>query len=113
MALPGDLSTVTVTGTILDPAGVPLRGGATITFTPSADVTDATGRVVIPATPRTFYLSAQGTFSTLPLAATDNADLSPAWTYLIEADLAGAPGFTFTAALPSSPSTVDLSALLA
>ena len=110
MALPGDLTTVVVTGRFLDPAGVPLTG--TVTFTPSAEVTDATGRVVIPATPRSFPLSAQGTFTSDPLAATDNADLLPGWTYLVEAELTTAPGFSFSCALPSSPSTVDLSALI-
>ena len=111
MALPGDLTTVVVTGRFLDPAGVPLTG--TVTFTPSAEVTDATGRVVIPAVTRSYPLSAQGTFTSGPLASTDNADLLPeSWSYAVSVSLAKAPEFSFSAAIPHAPSPVDLSALI-
>jgi hypothetical protein len=112
MTLPGDLTTVTVTGRFLDPAGAPLTG--VITFTPSAEVTDATGMVVIPAVTRACPLSAQGTFTSPPLASTDNADLSPeSWEYLVVVSLRGAPEFSFSCAIPHTPSPVDLSALIA
>ena len=109
MTLPGDLNTVTVTGEFLDAAGTPQAG--TVTFTPSAEVTDATGMVVIPPVPRTYVLL-KGLLSAGPLAATDNADLSPAWTYEICVSLADAPEFSFSCAIPHTPSPVDLSALL-
>jgi len=112
MTLPGDLTTVVVTGRFLDPAGVPLTG--TVTFTPSAEVTDATGRVVIPAVTRSYPLSAQGTFTTSPLASTDSADLFPeSWQYVITVSLAKAPEFSFSCPVPHTPSPVDLSALVA
>lgn len=111
MPLPVDLATVVVTGKMLDPAGGPLVG--TVTFTPSAEVTDAFGRVVIPAAPQPYPLSADGTFSAGPLAATDNADLVPeTWTYTVAAEFTGAPGFTFSCAIPHTPSPVDISALM-
>lgn len=111
MPLPGDLATVVVTGTLLDPAGGALTG--VVTFTPSAEVTDATGRVVIPATPQPYPLSADGTFTAGPLAATDNADLVPeTWTYGVTVALTGAPEFSFSCAIPHTPSPVDISALI-
>ena len=109
MPLPGDLNAVVVTGNFQDPAGFPQSG--TVTFTPSAEVTDATGMVVIPPVPRIYHLLS-GAFTSDPLAATDNADLSPAWTYEVTVCLTGAPGFSFSCALPHTTSPVDLSALL-
>lgn len=111
MGLPGDLTTCIVTGKLLDPAGGPLTG--VVTFVPSAEVTDATGRVVIPAVEQPYPLSADGTFRTAPLAATDNADLSPeSWQYVVTISLTGAPEFTVTCAVPQAVSPVDLSALI-
>lgn len=111
MPLPVDLATVVVTGKMLDPAGGPLVG--TVTFTPSAEVTDAFGRVVIPAVAQPYPISADGTFQTAPLAATDNADLAPeSWSYVITIALTGAPEFTLTCAVPQAVSPVDLSSLI-
>lgn len=111
MPLPADLHVVTVTGRMLDPAGSPLTG--VITFLPSAEVTDATGRVVIPAVEQPYPLSADGSFRTAPLAATDNTDLVPeTWQYVVTVALTGAPEFSFTCAIPQAVSPVDLSALI-
>jgi len=110
MPLPGDLSTVTVTGTFRDAAGAPQLGS--VTFAPSANLTDATGEVVVWATPRPYPLAA-GILAAGPLAATDNADLSPSgWTYAVTVAVQGAMPDTFWAPLPSSPSTVDFTALV-
>ena len=112
MTLPGDLTATVVTGKFLDPAGDALTGR--VTFTPSAEVTDATGMVVIPAVTRSYPLSAQGAFTSDPLASTDNADLAPeSWEYVVTVSLAKAPEFSFSVAIPHSPSPVDLSALIA
>lgn len=110
MALPGDLSTVTVTGTFLAAGGAPLLGS--VTLTPSANLTDVTGEVVVWAVPECFRLSS-GILTAGPVAATDNAGLSPAgFTYAITVDIQGTPLYTFSTFLPSSPSTVDFTALV-
>lgn len=111
MTLPGDLATVQVTGRFLDPAGSPLTGE--VAFTPTAEVTDATGRVVIPDTGVVFPLSAQGTFISSPLVATDSPDLQPeAWSYVVTVTFLAAPGFSLACLLPQAVSPVDLSALI-
>lgn len=110
MPLPGDLSTVTVTGRFLDATGLPLRGK--ITFTPSAVLTDATGQVIV-SEGRTCDLNA-GSFTSPPLAATDNADLSPqGWTYAVVIALENTAPLAYSLAIPHEPSPVDISALIA
>jgi hypothetical protein len=110
LPLPGDLSTVTVTGTFKDAGGAPQLGS--VTFTPSANLTDATGEVVVWATPRAYPLSG-GTLTAGPLAATDNSGLSPSgWTYAVTVAVQGTMPYTFWARLPSSPSTVNFTALV-
>jgi len=109
MGLPGDLTTVLITGTFKDAGGVPLLGS--VTFTPSAMLTDATGLTVVWDVPKCFPLT-YGTLTTGPLAATDNADISPSgWTYTVTVAIQGAPLVTFSCLLPSSPPEVDFSAL--
>lgn len=109
MALPGDLATVVVTGTFLDPSGVPLAGN--ITFAPSAVVSDSTGRVVVDG-PR-FYWLARGSFQSEPLVATDN-DLSPAgWQYVLTVAVEDTQPAVYEVAIPHSPSPVGISALIA
>jgi hypothetical protein len=110
MALPGDLSTVTVTGTFLDATGRPLRGF--VTFAPSAVLTDATGEVIVDGC-RTYRLE-DGSFRSDPLAATDSAHLSPAgWLYVITIALQDSGALTYTRAISQAFSTVDISALIA
>jgi hypothetical protein len=107
--LPGDLSTVVVTGTFLDPSGVPLAGN--IAFAPSAVVSDAAGRVVVDG-PRFYWLTG-GSFQSEPLVATDN-DLSPAgWLYVLTVAVEDTQPAVYEVAIPQSPSPVDISALIA
>jgi hypothetical protein len=107
--LPGDLSTVTVTGRFLDATGAALRGS--VTFTPSAVVTDSTGHVVVDG-PRTYWLSG-GSFESNPLVATDN-ELSPAgWQYDTMIALEDSQPQAYSLAIPHTPSPVDISALIA
>jgi hypothetical protein len=109
MPLPGDLSTVLVTGQFVDAAGAPLRGS--VTFAPSAVVTDPAGHVVVDG-PRTYWLSG-GSVMTAPLVATDN-DLSPAgWVYVLLIALENTQPAAYETAIPHEPSPVDISALIA
>jgi hypothetical protein len=142
VSLPGDLSTVTVTGSFLDASGTALTGS--VTFTPVAVlaagvapvpvmVTDSTGHVVIAAVgvtrlvgpippsvgraPQTPPLSYPPAWPAQPLSvvlvATDNADLSPQnWAYQVSVVIGDAPVESFTTLLPHSPSTIDFSDLV-
>ena len=74
MALPPGLSTCVVTGTFLDATGKPL--GGKVTFKSSAVLSDATGKTVL--LDSIVCHLASGSFTSDPLAATDNAGLSPA-----------------------------------
>jgi hypothetical protein len=111
--LPTDLATVVVTGTFTDCQGRPLAGK--VAFTPSSELQDPTGRVIIPAAPKSYRLYS-GSF-TADLAATDNADLVPvgaaSWAYQVLVDIGGVPPWSFSTLLPHAPSSVDLSALIA
>ena len=109
MPLPGDLAVVTVTGSFMDAAGLALRGS--VTFTPSAVVTDPTGLVVVDG-PRTYWL-AGGSFTSAPLVATDN-DTSPAgWVYEVLIAIENAQPQAYSLPVPHEPSPVDISALIA
>lgn len=110
MTLPGDLTTTQVTGTYLDSAGVPQTGR--ITFTPSAVLTDPTGSVVIPMVSRVYQISAQGTFETDPLVATDAATISPqGWQYRVRLSITGLDPQAWTILLPASGVAVDISGI--
>ncbi len=112
MALPGNVNTITVTGTFLTPSGSPATG--TVTFTPSAATfTDSAGEVILTA-PVTAGLNGSGVISQV-LACTDNSNLSGTpFTYTVTVALDGLPGSAYPGkSLPHSlGSTVDLSALL-
>jgi hypothetical protein len=109
MPLPPDLSTVTVSGTFLDATGRALNGS--VTFSPSAVVTDSTGHVVVDG-PRAYWLSG-GSFTSDPLVATDN-DLSPAgWLYEVMIAIEDIQPQAWSLAIPHEPSPVDISALIA
>ncbi len=119
MALPGNLTTITVTGTFLAADGSPCAG--MVTFTPSTVLTDATGPAIFPLIPVRVTLDSSGTLSVI-LPVTSDTDLSPGgWSYKIEelitaSQPAPQPPVTVTrsyaVALPSSlGSTVDLAAL--
>jgi hypothetical protein len=110
VSLPGDLSVTVLTGKFLDCAGAPLNGS--LTLTPSTDVTDATGAVVIPMAERVYQISAQGTITTDGLVATDNANLSPqGWVYQVTLQIAGLAPKAWSILLPYSSSPVDISGI--
>jgi hypothetical protein len=110
MPLPGDLTTITVTGTFLSVRGAVATGA--VTFTPSVvPLVDSVGHVIVDG-PTTATLNGSGQISAV-LACTDNANL-PAFTYTVSIAVNGAT----TAAYPGKAiphtlgSTVDLTALL-
>lgn len=110
MALPVDVTTITVTGTYTDGQGNPQSGS--VMFTPSSELADTTGKVVIAQTPVVAPVGSLGTFS-CELACTDNASLFPAgWAWNVQVSIPGAVQ-NFNAYLPGSVygSTVDMSVL--
>jgi hypothetical protein len=114
VSLPGDLTTITVTGTYIDGSGNQLAGY--VTFTPTADLVDSTGHTVLRATPLTATLS--GGSISIVLPCTDNATLSPdTWAYTIAETISDGlnnlPIRTYTVQLPHTlGASVDLSTLV-
>lgn len=108
MALPEDLTTITVTGTYLNALGTALSGS--VSFTPTAAVMDAAGEAVISELPVTATLTA-GSFS-IVLPCTDNTGLVPlGWLYTAVIAVPGAQQ-SFPCYLPSAfGPTVDITAL--
>lgn len=104
MALPVNLTIVTVTGTYLDIAGNPIAGQ--VKFTPRAVLKNVTSNVVLINSTVTVTLDANGAFSQ-QLVATDDADAAPLnYTYFVEEAFVG--GRSYDILLPSSPSTIDV-----
>ena len=104
MAIPGNLSLVTVTGTYIDISGVPIAGQ--VKFTPRAVLRNVTSNVVLVNSTIVVTLDAYGSFSQ-QLVATDDADASPIdFTYSVEEAFVG--GRTFDILLPAATATVDL-----
>lgn len=104
MALPVNLSTVTVTGRYIDVLGNPISGQ--VKFTPRAALTDTVANTIIINSTITVTLDASGEFS-VTLVATDDTDALPVdFTYRVEEAFIG--GRTYDITLPASPSTVDL-----
>jgi len=110
--LPGDINTITVTGTYVDATDVASTG--TVTFTPSADLTDSTGAVIIRAIPIPVSLSGTGTIS-VTLPCTDNVTITPAgWYWIVTETVTGRssiiPNRTYNVFLPHTlGSTIDIS----
>ena len=110
MTLPGDLTVTVLTGTFLDFTGAPLRGS--LSLTPSAELVDVTGAVVVPMTERVYQLSGQGTIVTDPLVSTDNSTVEPqGWTYRLCLAINGLAPQVWNILLPYSAEPVDISAL--
>lgn len=108
MPLPGNLTTVTVTGKYLDASGAPVRGS--VTFTLDTPLLNAGASTVIIETDYTVALDAQGAFS-VALPATNDPDVDPnGWTWTLTPNFDGADPLTF--ALPTNLGpTVDITVL--
>lgn len=123
MPLPGNVSTVTVTGQFLTYTGAPCTG--TVTFRPSGDpwlknasadatlvpgdivcTLDADGKLVGPA-------GAVGVDDVgVLLPATDDPDLAPTgFVYDVTVALSGQPAQEYSVSLPAASDTVDLADL--
>lgn len=106
MALPNNLTTITVTGTYLDIAGNPIAGQ--VKFTPRAVLQNVTSNVILINSTITVTLDANGAFSQA-LVATNDPDAAPAnFTYEIEEAFIG--GRTYDILLPTNTpnGTLDL-----
>lgn len=98
MALPNNLTTITVTGTYLDIAGNPIAGQ--VQFTPRAVLKNVTSNIILINSTITVTLDANGAFSQA-LVATDDVDAAPLdFTYQVEEAFLG--GRTFDILLPSA-----------
>lgn len=81
MALPGNLSSVTVIGTFITPEGSPSTGS--VSFTPSSWLTDSGANLSIPNSAVSKTLGTAGDFSAV-LPVTDDPDVTPAnWVYSV------------------------------
>lgn len=106
MALPANLTTITVTGTYLDIAGNPIAGQ--VKFTPRAVIKNVTSNIILINSTITVTLDASGAFSQA-LVATNDPDAAPVdFTYRVEEAFSG--GRTFDILLPTATvgGTIDL-----
>ena len=107
MALPSNLSTITVTGTYIDIQGNPIAGQ--ILFTPRSVVRDPSAKTILINSTIVVNLDTNGQFTT-SLVVTDDPDASPSgFTYYVQEAFVG--GRSFDMLLPSSTvgGTLDLS----
>lgn len=110
MALPVNITTITVTGTFIDPQGSP-AGGA-VTFTPTSTLTDLTGTTIVTGAPVICPLNSSGHFSQV-LPCTDNTTLIPnPFMYQVNLAIPYTAQSPFTILLPSTLGpAIDISAL--
>lgn len=107
MALPADLSQVTVTGTYVNIA-TGVAGTGTVSFSAALWVTDAAFKVrLVPATVTATLVA--GAFS-IVLPATNDPQTSPVYTWQVT-ETVNSQTNTFSAAIDYTLSTVDITAL--
>ncbi|MFE0451591.1 polysaccharide deacetylase family protein [Streptomyces sp. NPDC058914] len=99
MALPANITTVTVFGRYIDFTGTPMQG--TVTFTPSQKyVTDPTADVLIFSAPLVATLDSNGAFS-IEIPATDDPDVTPqGFTWQVVETFNRKAGRSFSIAVP-------------
>ncbi len=109
MALPGGLTTVTITGTYTSASGAAASGS--VSFAPTSAVTDAAGTTILTEIPVTAALGTAGSFSLGPIPCTDNAGLVPiGWAYQVSVAVGGATQTITPVFIPHAlGSTVDMS----
>jgi hypothetical protein len=106
MAIPANLSTLTVTGTYIDIAGNPIAGQ--VKFTPRAVIKDTTLNYILINSTITVTLDANGSFSK-SLIVTDDADASPTgFTYYVEEAFVGGRSFDMLLPAATAGGTLDL-----
>lgn len=115
MPIPGNLTTITVTGQFLDSNGNPLAGS--VSFAPPVDIYDAAGTAIIGRVPYVATLSpSTGAFS-ITLPCTDNGAMSPTnWGYTVTVNLtaltSGAYQYTNVSIPHTLGASVDLTQIL-
>ena len=108
MALPANISTVTVTGEYVDAEGVARSG--TVSFTPTQWLRDDVGDVVIPQIPVVETLDSSGEFS-VTLAATSDTDFDPSdWAYVVTESIDGVTK-SYLILLPASSPNITMAEL--
>lgn len=109
MALPGDITTITLTGSFSTTTGAP--AGGTVSIAPTTNLTDSTGQVILTAAPQIQTLIS-GAFSVV-LPCTDNVSIRPTpFEYLVTPAVPFAFQEPFAIRIPSTlGATVDLSSL--
>ena len=109
MALPGDITTIILTGTYLDMEGNPRSG--TVTLTPSTPIlVDTSSSTILGAVPVTVALNSSGAFSVV-LPCTSGL-LPSGWLWGVTEAVSGTSQRSYSIALPSTlGSTVDISTL--
>lgn len=110
MALPGNLTVITLTGTYVTAVGTPCSG--TVTFNLDTVIADATGSVILYPSATVVTLDLDGHFS-VELPATNDTHLYPEpFTYRVLEKLNAGQQRTYSISLLSSMApTVDLSTL--
>lgn len=110
MALPGNLTTITVTGSYMTVTGAP--AGGTVLFTPSAPLCDIAGTTILTDAPIVAPLTA-GAF-TVTLPCTDNTAVVPnPFYYTVTQAIACTYQTPFNITLPHTlGTTVDMSTLI-
>ena len=104
MALPTNITTVTLSGTYIDLQGNPIRGQ--VKFTPRTVLVDADQDTILISASLTVSLDDYGSF-TVVLPATDDPDTNPTgFTYKVEESFSG--GRTFDIQLPKAQTVVNL-----
>lgn len=117
MPIPGNLTTITVTGEFLDSNGNPLLGS--VSFAPPVDIYDAAGTAIIGRVPYVATLNpSTGAFS-ITLPCTDNAAMNPTnWGYTVTINLTALPSGAYqytNVGIPHTAGngvTVDLTQIL-
>lgn len=115
MPIPGNLTTITVTGEFLDSNGNPMLGS--VSFAPPVDIYDAAGAAIISRVPYVATLNpSTGAFS-IVLPCTDNAAMNPTnWGYTVTINLTALTSGPYSYTNVSIPHTlgtsVDLTGIL-
>lgn len=106
MALPNNLTTITVTGTYLDIAGNPIAGQ--VKFTPRAVLKNVTSNIILINSTITVTLDNNGAFSQA-LVATNDTDAAPLdFTYEVEEAFVGGRTFDMLLPIATPNGTIDL-----
>lgn len=99
MALPASITPCVMTGTFLDDQGIPLVGA--IALDPSvAEVTSASGQVIIQLSEKVIQLDSNGSFA-VPLIPTDESVITPRGVYWTLTALTFETPFVITFTVPS------------